>query len=834
MAAFASLFVGESGATRLADRDLEFEIVAGPVSAAGLMAETLDTALRLKNGTLEIDRLAITGLADANVSATGTVRDVGVDPTGNIDVTMISSDLSPLAETLRQRFPDSALARAVVRRASLYPELMRDASIQMVASVAANDNGTKGLAASVNGELGGGTTFSLAAMSADVRRSLAEAEVDIQFSARSDAAEALYAIYGLPSLPLGIAGGGETELRFGGEIGDGGQTRLSFSGDGLKFGFEGETALMDGTLSANGKATLVSENVAPWLMTAGVGLPGMELGLPVDIAASLDVSDGVLVLSGLTGEAAGSSLRGDINAQIDDDLPHLTGALSMSVLDLYPVAEMAVGSAALTPAPEGWPRTPFAQNVATPVTTELEISAERLGLGALGHVEDARLGLRIGTQGISISGLNGGFHDGRLSGLVDFRNDGGTGLLSAQLKLQDGNIVSMLGDTGLSGSADLTATVTASGKSIDGLVAALAGSGTAVASDIVIDGVAPEALPALLAEAETFGPEIDATATASFAPQLVRQGRFAADGAEIAFTIANGTVRAPPIRLEADDASMTVELRADLSSATIAADATMTYDAGPDALVGSEPTVRLSAGGPLDDIGVLVDTAPLAQFLTQRALEREQRRVEAMQASLLESQRHRREVRYYASLAEERENEAAAARRAAEEAERLQRELRQQDEEQRRAAEEAARAEEVRQQEAEEADRAAEQAERRRLQEEAERRRIEEQTRLETREQERQRAAEQAAREEAETRRREDEQFRARVEEMLRSREGPSSQDAIRRAPLLPPVVDGVAPAPRPAPRRDPSATEPSTSPEVFSEENLTLDSLMRVLRDNR
>ena len=51
----------------------------------------------------------------------------------------------------------------------------------------------------------------------------------------------------------------------------------------------------------------------------------------------------------------------------------------------------------------------------------------------------------------------------------------------------------------------------------------------------------------------------------------------------------------------------------------------------------------------------------------QRALEIEQARVEAMQAALLEKQRLRREVRYYAALGSERER-AALERRRIEEA----------------------------------------------------------------------------------------------------------------------------------------------------------------------
>src|SRR5690606_21968008 len=85
--------------------------------------------------------------------------------------------------------------------------------------------------------------------------------------------------------------------------------------------------------------------------------------------------------------------------------------------------------------------------------------------------------------------------------------------------------------------------------------------------------------------------------------------------------------------------------------------------------------------GPLDALDISVDAEMLAQFLTQRALELEQQRVEAMQAALLERQRHRREVRYYTALANDRVKAAEEARRAVEQAERLRRELHAQQEE---------------------------------------------------------------------------------------------------------------------------------------------------------
>ncbi|TIL42840.1 AsmA family protein, partial [Mesorhizobium sp.] len=74
LAAFASIFISDKGANRFSDRDLDFQIKAGPVSAGGLTADTVDTALRLRDGLLEIDRLSVGGLAGASISATGRIK----------------------------------------------------------------------------------------------------------------------------------------------------------------------------------------------------------------------------------------------------------------------------------------------------------------------------------------------------------------------------------------------------------------------------------------------------------------------------------------------------------------------------------------------------------------------------------------------------------------------------------------------------------------------------------------------------------------------------------------------------------------------------------------
>ena len=818
MTAFASLFVSDGGRTRLADRDLTFEIEAGPVTAAGMTAETLDTALRLRDGRLEIDRLSVGGLAGANISATGSIKDLETDPAGNLDATVIAADLEPLAAALAERFPESRIASEVARRAASFPGLLEDASIRVVASSAASGDGTNGLALSATGEAGG-TGFSLTASARDLRQALERMPMALELTARNDDAQALYAHVGLPVLPLGMVGAGEASLRFNGVPEEGGPTRIAFTGDGLELVFEGQAGTGEKGLSASGDLTVKAQDLEPWLVTGGIVLPGGALGLPVNASAKLDVDGGVFVLSGIGGDFAGSRVSGDVNAQMRDGLPHLTGSLGLQSFDLASVAELATGAAALEGDGENWPSAPFAQRVATPFTAELELAVERLHAGWLAQADDARMTLRVGTDGVALSDARARVYGGTISGLLDFKNDGGTGLLSGQLKLGGARIASILGETGLDGAADLTATLTASGKSVDAVISALAGSGTVTVSDLAVDGIAPQVFDALLAQADRIGPEIDAAAVAGFATEMVRQGTFRADRAELAFTVANGAVRAPPLRLETDEAMLAGEVRADIGAQTVGAEATLTFNPGVEALVGSDPAVRFVAAGPLDDIGVLVDTEPLAQFLTQRALELGQQRVEAMQAALLEKQRHRREVRYYAALSDERNRAAEEERREAEEAGRRARELRLLDEEaDRRAAEEEARRTEEQRRAAEEAEtqrRAAEEA--RQQEQEAERRRLEEQKRSEA----------------EERRRAEDERLRGEVEALLGARETaaePADPDRVERQPLEPPPVVDVTP--RPAPRVQ--AEQPSATPGVFSEGNLSIDGLMRLFDNER
>ncbi|MFC6490058.1 AsmA-like C-terminal region-containing protein, partial [Nitratireductor sp. GCM10026969] len=646
MHAFASLFIDEEGRNRLADHDVDLEIAAGPVSAEGLSAERLDAALRLRDDTLEIDRLTIGGLAEASISATGRIEGLEEDPTGQVDATVVAVDLAPLVSLLAERFGENRLLGLLNRNAANFPGLLEDAEVDIVASAADNGDDSAGLAVSARGHAGG-TNFSLSVSGNGTLSQMAEARFIAELTAQNDSASPLYGLFGLPALPLDLAGDAQAELTAAGTLSEGMETQLRFSGEGLTARFSGEAALPEEGFSMAGRAEIDSEDLEPWLATAGISLPGFGYGLPAALSADVRYAEGVARFGGLSGEVVGHVVNGDLDAQIRDGRPHFSGELQLGGLDLGLAAEMVLGSEALQTGDGPWPETPFAGGVSAPFSADVALAADRLWLGNLATAEAAALHLRLDGEGLAVSDLSARWAGGRISGMAELRNNAGTGLFNAQLTLDDTSLPALLPFTGIAGRGDLSANLTSSGKSMNGMMASLSGSGSAALEGLEIAGVDPQALAPILERADEIGTKIDADQVAAFAPERVLSGRFAAGATEFAFTVANGVARTPPVQLETEGAQMSVEAAADFAARTVSVTGGVTYEAGVEAVAGAEPLVRFAVHGLPGATDLQLDVEPLAQYLTQRALEREQARVEHMQALLLEKQRLRREVRYF-------------------------------------------------------------------------------------------------------------------------------------------------------------------------------------------
>ncbi|MBN8242886.1 AsmA family protein [Nitratireductor aquimarinus] len=699
--AFMSLFVSDAGVNRLSGHDVDLDIKAGPVAALGMQANTLDTALRLREGVLEIDRLTLGGFAGAQLSATGQLRNFAGMPTGQVDATVLSTDLGELVLALAGRFPENRVFRALAQRVQAFPGLLQDAELNLVASAAENGDETMGIAVSAEG-VAGGTDLSLSLSDSGAEDDLARGDFKLSLTARNDEAAVLYGLAGIPALPLGLVGEARLELSAEGSLADTVDGQARVMGEGLVASFKGQALNALSAPSLDGEVRLVSDDIETWLAVGGVVLPGFGLGMPVALSADLEWSEKLAVLTDLEGEVAGSGVTGDLNIALDGGKPHIDGALTMTRFDLAPAAELVMGPDVLSGEEDGaWPQAPFGNDVSLPFSANLDLRTDALWTGFLSAGRDARLKLRLDDEGLTVSDLKASLFDGSVEGFATLKNNAGTGLLSAQIGLNDTALDTLMPQGSLEGRMSARASVTASGKSVNAMAAALTGSGSATLKDLVINGLNPKALPQILEEADAVGNGIDLEKTEAFAPRLIREGQFSAGETEFAFTIAGGMARTPPVQLATDGATFSTTATADLQKMEVSTDGALVFDPGVDAVVGAEPRVEVVASGPFGFVGSRLSVEPLAQYLTQRALEREQVRVERMQSVLLEKQRLRREARYFAELEVKREQAEA-------ERQRLERELRlEREEAERRAAEEAERkareAEEARRREAEEA-----------------------------------------------------------------------------------------------------------------------------------
>lgn len=758
LSAFASLFVSDAGRTRFGESDLDVEIRAGPVSVAGLSADTVDTALRLREDQLDIDRLSVGGLAGASISATGAVKGFPGSPTGNIDASVVAVDLAPLVGLWAESFPDNVLARQLQRRVAAYPALMSDARLDVVASATRKPDGTAEMALDLKGNAGG-SDLSASLSGRGEAAALRDAQISLSLSARNDDATALLALAGLPALPLGVTGAGELTLSTKGVATAGLETALDLKGDQFFAAFQGTSLLGDDGLAAKGGIRLEAADIDPWLMTTGMALPGMGFGTAAEFAAQADYGSDLLVLDGIDGVVNETAVAGNLNIGFSGKLPNIDGALVLDEMSLEPFVAMTVGQDALTSDDGAWPSAPFAQKAALPATMSVDVSAATLTAGTA-KADDATLSLRVDAEGLRIDDLKASYGGGVLAGRFELKNSDGTGLVSSQLRLDGADLGSEEATKGLSGQGGFSATVSGSGKSVEAIVASLSGSGTASIRNLRINGINDAALPALLTRADAIGRDINAAKTAEFAAQIASAGAFAGGDADIAFTLAGGILRTPLVTFANPAAQLSADLRSDFNTGQTAATGSITYEAGEAALIGSEPTLGFAVEGQTGALQITFDSEPLAQFLTQRALEREQARVEAMQAVLVEKQRLRREVRYYAALQAERDRLAAEALRKAEE-------------EARRRAEEDAR----------------------RKMEEA---RLQEQERLRAEEEEFRRIANEEARRKA------DEAARRDAEAVRRSAEPPPALPQSDEVPLPAPrqdvQVEGGAPPAAPAP----------------------------------
>lgn len=764
--ALALLAGAESNAVRpLAEYNLAGRVTADTFTIGDYRLAGLDTSMFWRNGELTIERLKFADFGGASGAFSGSLAGSFSAPNGEISGTFGAATAGQLFALAEQMSGGHQIIRRLGANSAAFDDLTGDVELAL--------DPDSGPALTVSGTAGG-SSYRITASGTGLTPG-GDGPRTIAVTAENPEAYRILEQLGFAVLPLEGEGPAELELNASGGADNGelaidlrlasGPSSLTLNGNGRIPAAQPATGLFNLVVDA--------ADIEPFVIMFGHSLPQAGAGLPLSMTASLAVNDQVSLLSEIQGKAEDNSFSGRF--EFDRSASDLSGKgnLRIDYANLEWLGELALGPQLFADDGATWSDQPFLPPAPGQPVLEIALEAAEIDLGRGGTARNFKADLSTGTGLMALENAEADWFGGRIGGRVSLSNADGSVFLSGRVSAQGADLAALdravRGSSSFSGTAGASVSLEGTGKSRREVVASLAGGGELTAADLTISGLDSTAFARILGAADREDFKIETDAVASLVDRLMAGGAMQAEALRLPFTLTGGVMRFAGTGISDENAELSGDARVDLIGLRLQSDWRLAFEPGVEAIAGGDPSVVFGLGGLLVDPAVSIDAGQLTNYLSMRAFERERRKVELLQAGVVEKQRLRREI----ALLNERAAQREAARLAAEEAARL-------------AAEEAARQaeEEAARLAAEEAARLAEEEARRAAEEKAAAQRAAEELKRQQVEETRRARDEEAARQAAE------EAARRAAEEEARWQRELSAPDVIERRPLPDPLAN--------------------------------------------
>lgn len=659
--ALVGLVAGDASLSTVLGHSIALDLEADSLLAFGESAQGVKAVFSAKDGLVTVDRLDVASLAGAALAARGTLGGSLAEPSAGLDVTLKAEAMGPVAALLARHLPAHPLLSRFAANAGYY------------------DNADLALHATVSGEEAGFTLkgpvndgrVELNLSAATFADLLAGRGFELTGNLFNPQSVVLAGQVGLDPLPFDADPDGSVTFRVAQPPEGAATVSAAFKAANTSISAEGTAVLAaEGFLNGALALAVESDDIEPYLMMNGIALPQSGAGLPLSLQASVATGADSVAITDIAGKADRNAFSGKLTLDRTAAMLKGTGALRFDTVDFAFLAE-AVAGPVTGVAEGGLSAAALARPVLEAADVTVALEAASFWPGLYGAVEGFKGNLAWKGGELALTDMAGEWLGGKLSGRIKLANADENGLFEARATLAGADLSKLVwaGPDGAvaGGKADVTLAVDAAGKSVLGMVEGASGSGEVSATDFTIRGIDTGALPTLLAAADRIEGDITPERVAGFAADAILQGEAALGAVRIPFALAGGRLRVQSATAEDARAAFSGDADIDLAGDAMTGRLSVTYKAGEDALAGAEPEVALAYRGLVEAPGVEFDVQPLANFLSLRRFETERRRVETLQANVLEKQRLRREAALYRARAEARAEEAEAARLRAEE-----------------------------------------------------------------------------------------------------------------------------------------------------------------------
>ncbi|MDD1530753.1 hypothetical protein C7U92_26020 [Bradyrhizobium sp. WBOS7] len=430
-------------------------------------------------------------------------------------------------------------------------------------------------------------------------------------------AGALLALLGLDRMVAAGEGASQLEGKLTGTWRRPLQLSAKLSGGGLDADAQGSVELSEPKGSVNLRVRNV--NLAPLLGTSRTDKSVQN----VSLSSRLTLTGNRLTFDDLDGNAAGAHLRGHLAVMLDADRS-VDGEVGLDTLDLAPALAMAIGAAGRDASE------PLSAGLVTGWRGRIAFQALR---GTLpGGIELRPFGgtLRGDGQSFALDGLKGTLGGGEMSASFDARNSANGLAVNARIEFAHVDAAALrYRELALpKGRASVQMALTSQGRSVAALTGALAGNGTVTLEAAEIGGLNPRAFEIAI-RASDGGQVADDNRLRQLVEPALAAAPIAVASAQIPFTIRDGRLRVGATPLEAKNARAIVsggyDIPADQADIRASLTPIMT------GLSGAPPEIQLFAAGPPDKLNRTIDLAPLSSWLAVRTIDRETRRLDAIE-----------------------------------------------------------------------------------------------------------------------------------------------------------------------------------------------------------
>jgi len=703
--AIYSLAQDKSQTNSLVTHDLNVTINADRFEAMvqdqPVIAKGVDAKVNISDGRVSLDRLKADEFYGASINTSGRIDKLLTKPDGNIKLALEAENAGALLTYIMQFTGEKPILENLLTD----PSLLEETSLSVELDTRAQDEGAKGQII-VAGNAGG-TAVDLQLQFDGKIDDLSKLPMEINISLSNDEPSKLLRQAGIQTIPTELAStlGGDitdalkADIFLKGSASDGMQTQVLFLNGDTTVSANGQLTTKDAEqFGANLEITVGSGNVVPLMVLTSILAPGIssEEDLPLSATMQFEKTDIGYVFNKLSGQLGGNPYSGELLLREKDlSRPRLEGKITIGSLSVPVLAESVFGTHGGGPQIETLDDTEanFREALYIGYDARLKVAANALKFNNKHSGRDARFDLVMLDGKLDLNDLQFKYLDGQLTGAASLQNTGGTALANANFMLKDANAGALLSSQNVSDQISATTTISgaveSTGRSYDALVSNLAGDGILDVSKIVINGFTPAIFGQILTETEDEDYEISSENVSNLVKKTSLTASTNVEKTNVPFSISRGSIRVRNVVQKMDNAMMTGDFKYDFATRQTDAKLSLLFEPPRrEKISGADPQVSFLWKGQGTAIEPQVETAALESYLSLRAFENSQRRIETLEARVLETQRLQRQIAFAFTREQYRVRKEEERLRLEEEAARLKAE-----EEARLKAEEKARLE---------------------------------------------------------------------------------------------------------------------------------------------